>query len=52
VSITDESSEKQLFASNASSLELADPTKNREDDERDEPDRNNATGFNILASNK
>lgn len=50
--ITDESSEKQLLVSNASSLELVEPRKNREEDERDEPDRNSATGFNILASNK
>ncbi|KAL8168118.1 hypothetical protein V2J09_009617 [Rumex salicifolius] len=41
-------SEKSLLLSYPSSLELEELTKCLDEEERDEPERNNATGFNIF----
>lgn len=47
-----DSSEKSLLLSSPSSLELEDLIKNLDEDERDEAERNKATGFNIFMAAK
>lgn len=42
------SSEKSLLLSSSSSLEFEELIRNLDEDERDEAERNRATGFNIF----